>query len=51
MKFKSAAGNNNNIAAGVIAVNIFFAHLIKEIDIKRYGHDILILPLSSTILV
>ena len=48
MKIKSAADNNNNMAAGVITVNNFFAHLIKEIDIKRYGHDISILPLINT---
>ena len=49
MKIKSAADNNNDIAAGVITVNNFFAHLIKEIDIKRYGDDIPILPLTSTV--
>ena len=45
MKIKSAANNNNDIAAGVITVNNFFAYLIKEIYIKWYG-DILILPLT-----
>ena len=45
MKIKSAADNNNDIAAGVITVNNFFAYLIKEIYIKWYG-DILILPLT-----
>ena len=45
MKIKSAADNNNDIAADVITVNNFFAHLIKEIDTKRYG-DIPILPLT-----
>ena len=49
MKIKLAADNNNDIAAGVITVNNFFAHLIKEIDIKRYGDDIPILPLTSTV--
>ena len=49
MKIKLAADNNNDIAAGVISVNNFFAHLIKEIDIKRYGDDIPILPLTSTV--
>ena len=49
MKIKSAAGNNNDRAAGKITVNIFFAHLIKEVDIKRYGNDIPILPLTNTV--
>ena len=49
MKIKSATDNNNDIAAGVIAVNNCFAHLIKEIDIKRYGGDIPILPLTNTV--
>ena len=49
LKFKSAANNNNNIAAGLIAVNNFFAYSIKEIDIKRYGDDIRILPLTNTV--
>ena len=34
MKIKFVAGNNNNIAAGVIIVNNFFAHLINEIDME-----------------
>ena len=47
LKFKSAADNDNNIAAGLITNNSFFAHWIKEIDIKRYGGDIPILPLTN----
>ena len=43
MKIKPAADNNNDIAAGIITVNSFFAHLIKQIDIKRYGDDMPIL--------
>ena len=35
IKIKSAAGNDNAIAAGAITVNNFFAHWVKEIDIKR----------------
>ena len=48
IKIKSAADNDTDITAGYIPVNNFFAHWIKEIDIKRYGDDIPILPLSST---
>ena len=47
IKIKLAADNDNDIAAGVITVNNFFAHWIKEIDIKRYGDDIPILLLIS----
>ena len=49
MKIKSPADNNNDITPGVIAVNNSFAHLIKEIDIKKYGDDILILLLTNTV--
>ena len=49
MKIKSAVDNNNDITPGVIAVNNSFAHLIKEIDIKKYGDDILILLLTNTV--
>ena len=38
----------DNIAAGVIMVNNVFAHWIKEIDIKRYGDNIPILPLTNS---
>ena len=49
IKTKSAADNDNNIAAGVITVNNVFAHWIKEIDIKRYGDNIPILQLTNTV--
>ena len=48
LNLKSAANNDNNIAAGLITVNNFFANWIKEIDIERYGDDIPILPLTNT---
>ena len=32
-----------------MTVNIFFAHFVKEIDIKRYGNDIRILPTNNTV--
>ena len=40
IKIRSKVNNANDIAAGTIPVNNFFAHWIKEIDIKRYGDDI-----------
>ena len=48
LNLKSAANNDNNIAAGLITVNNFFANWIKEIDIERYGDVIPILPLTNT---
>ena len=41
--------DNNNIAAGLVTVNNFFAHLIKEVDIKKNGDDIPILPLTNMV--
>ena len=49
IKIKSAANNDNDITGGYMPVNNFFAHWIKEIDIKRYDDHILILPLSNTV--
>ena len=49
IKIKLAADNDNDIPAGVITVNNFFAHWIKEIDIKSYGDDIPILLLINTV--
>ena len=49
IKIKLAADNDNDIAAGVLTVNNFFAHWIKEIDIKRYGGDIPILLLTNSV--
>ena len=49
LKFKLAADNGNNTAAGLIKVNNFFAQWIKEIHIKRYGDDIPILVLTNTV--
>ena len=48
LKFKSAANNNNNLDATTVAVNNFFAHWVKEIDIKRSGDNIPILSLTNT---
>ena len=48
INIKSARDDNNDIAAGIITVNNFFAHWIKEIGTKSYGDDIPILPLTNT---
>ena len=47
IKIKSKANSVNDIAAGTIPVNNFFAHWLKEVYIKRYGDDISILPLKT----
>ena len=49
LKFNSVANNANIIAAGLITVNNFSAHLVKEVDIKRYGGDKSILPLTNMV--
>ena len=53
LKIKLAADEDNNVTAGTILVNNFFSHWIKkfslEIDIKRYGDDMYILPLTNTV--
>ena len=37
------------IDAEMIMINSFFAHWIREANIKRYGDDITILPLNKVI--
>ena len=49
MKIKKKSNVANNIRATEITVNNFFTHWIKEIDIKRLGDDIPILPTTNTI--
>ena len=49
MKIKKKSNVANNIRATQITVNNFFAHWMKEIDIKRLGYDIPILPTTNTI--
>ena len=33
----------------MILVNIFFSHWIKEVTVKRYGDDIAVLPINTTL--
>ena len=49
MKTKKKLNVVNNIRATEITVNNVFAHWIKEIDIKRLGDDIPILPTTNAI--
>ena len=48
-KIKVEMDEDNDATAGKIPVNNFFTHWIKEIDIKRYGDDMLNLPLTNTV--
>ena len=49
MKIKKSTNVANNLMATDITVNNFFAHWIKEIDIKRLGDDTPILPTTNTV--
>ena len=49
LKIKKKSNTANNIATTATTVNNFFAHWIKEIDIKRLGDDTPILPTSNTV--
>ena len=49
LKIKKKTNTANNIATTATTVNNFFAHWIKEIDIKRLGDDTPILPTSNTV--
>ena len=41
--------DDDNIDATLITVNNFFAHWIKEIDIKKLGDDTPVLPTTNTV--
>ena len=49
LKIKKKSTNSTNIDSTAITVNNFFAHWIKEIDIKRLGDDTPILPTTNTV--
>ena len=49
LKIKKKTNTANNIATTATTVNNFFAHWIKEIDIKRLRDDTPILPTSNTV--
>ena len=49
MKIKKSTNVANNLTATDITVNNFFAHWIKEIDIKRLGDDTPVLPTTNTV--
>ena len=49
MKIKKRTNADQNIDDDEITVNNFFAHWIKEIDIKCYGDDVPVFPLTNTV--
>ena len=49
MKIKKITNNATNLDATLMTVNNVFVHWIKEIDIKRYGDEIPILPLINAV--
>ena len=49
IKTKKLTNANNDIDNNLITVNNFFAHWVKEINATRYGDNIQILQISSTL--
>ena len=49
MKIKKKTDDDDNLDATLITVNNFFAHWIREIDIKKLGDDQPILPTINTV--
>ena len=49
IQIKKATNAAADIDGTMITVNNFFAHWLKEVDIKRYPDDIPILPTNNTL--
>ena len=47
MKVKKSSDKDDDIDADLITVNNFFAYLIEEINMTRYGNDKQLIPTSS----
>ena len=47
--FRKKTNKETAIAATMIPVNNFFAHWIKYVTVKRYGDDIAVLPINTTL--
>ena len=47
MKIKKATDETNDTDADLITVNNFFAHLIKEISVTKYGNNKQLIPTFS----
>ena len=49
IKFGKKTNKATAIAATMIPVNNFFTHWIKDVTVKRYGDDIAVLPINTTL--
>ena len=49
IKFAKKTNKATAIAATMIPANNFFAHWIKDVTVKRYGDDIAVLPINTTL--
>ena len=49
LKIKKSTDDDDNLDATLITLNNFFAHQIKEIDIKKLGDDTPVLPTTNTV--
>ena len=49
LQIKKSTNTANDLDDDLITLNIFFVHFIKEIDIRRYGNGIRILPTNNTV--
>ena len=47
--FRKRTNKAAAIDAAMIPVNNFFAHWIKDVTVKRYGDDIAVLPINTTL--
>ena len=47
MKIKKATNKDTDINDDLIKVNNFFAHLMKEISVRKYGNDKQLIPTFS----
>ena len=50
LQIKKSTNTDADIDDDFMTVNNFFTHFIKEIDIRRYGDDIRILPTKTALL-
>ena len=46
---QKASNAASNIDDDLMTLNNFFVHFVKEINIRRYGNNVRILPTNSTI--
>ena len=51
LQIKKSTNTANDLDDDLITVNNFFVHFIKEIDIRRYGDEIRILPTNNTVII